>query len=239
MAEGGRPVLGILGGLGPAASGYLYQLLIEHTPAACDQDHLDVILSSRASTPDRTAFITGRSKADPLPLMVHDARALVDYGATVLAIACNTAHYFYEQIAAAVAPVPVLHMPALVAKEAQARGCRKLGLLATDGTLQGLTYQLACRQAALPWAAPGEAHQKALMRVIYEDIKRGRRADMAAFNAAVEDLKAQGCTHAVLGCTELSLVKRDEHLPDGFFIDSTEVLCRAALAACGKTPVGL
>ena len=60
---------------------------------------------------------------------------------------------------------------------------------------------------------------------------------MVKFSAAVADLKTQGCDMAVLGCTELSLVKRDEHL-DHFFIDSTEVLCRHALLACGVTPVG-
>ena len=60
---------------------------------------------------------------------------------------------------------------------------------------------------------------------------------MEKFGAAVADLKAQGCDMAVLGCTELSLVKRDEHL-DRFFIDSTEVLCRHALLACGVTPIG-
>ena len=38
---------------------------------------------------------------------------------------------------------------------------------------------------------------------------------------------------AVLGCTELSLVKRDEHLGK-FFIDSTEVCCAGTrLEACG------
>lgn len=232
-----KPVLGILGGLGPAASCYLYQMLIDHTPAQKDQDHIDVILSSRASTPDRTAFITGESQADPLPVMLRDAQSLVSYGATVLAIPCNTAHYFYERIAAAV-PVPVLNMPALVVDEAKARGCRKLGILATDGTLLGKAYQLVCKERGLPWARPDPEHQRAVMNIIYGQIKQGQRADMAAFNAAVDDLKAQGCTHAVLGCTELSLVKRDERLPDDFFIDSTEVLCRAALRACGVEPAG-
>lgn len=232
-----KPVLGILGGLGPAASCYLYQMLIDHTPAQKDQDHIDVILSSRASTPDRTAFITGESQADPLPVMLRDAQSLVDYGATVLAIPCNTAHYFYERIADAV-PVPVLNMPALVAEEAKARGCQRLGILATDGTLLSETYQLVCKAQGLPWAQPAPEHQRAVMDIIYGQIKQGHRADMAAFAATVDDLKVQGCTHAVLGCTELSLVKRDEHLPDGFFIDSTEVLCRASLRACGVEPIG-
>lgn len=231
-----KPVLGILGGLGPAASCYLYQMLIDHTPAARDQDHLDLVISSRASTPDRTAFILGQSDEDPFAVMEQDGRSLVNYGATVLAIPCNTAHYFYDRLARAL-PVPVLNMPRLTVADAKAAGCTRLGILATDGTLAAQTYQLACQEAGIGWAAPSPEHQRGVMSVIYDDIKPGRRADMTKFNAAVADLKAQGCDRAVLGCTELSLVKRDEHL-DRFFIDSTEVLCRHALLACGITPTG-
>ena len=85
-----HPVLGIMGGLGPAASCYLYQMITDHTPAQKDQDHIDIVISSRASTPDRTAFIVGKSKDDPFDVMEQDGISLVRYGATVLAIACNT-----------------------------------------------------------------------------------------------------------------------------------------------------
>ncbi len=64
----------------------LYQMLIDHTPAARDQDHIDIVISSRASTPDRTAFIMGKSKDDPFAVMEQDGFSLVHYGATVLAI---------------------------------------------------------------------------------------------------------------------------------------------------------
>ena len=94
-----------------------------------------------------------------------------------------------------------------------------------------------CEKAGIGWAVPTAKHQQGITSVIYDDIKQGRRANMPKFAAAVADLKAQGCDMAVLGCTELSLVKRDEHL-DRFFIDSTEVLCRHALLACGVTPIG-
>lgn len=233
---GKRPVLGILGGLGPAASCYLYQMLIDHTPATCDQDHIDIVISSRASTPDRTAFITGKSKEDPFLVMEQDGKSLVAYGATVLAIPCNTAHYFYDRLAAAL-PVPVLNMPRLTVTAAKAAGCTKLGILATDGTLLAETYQLMCTEAGVACAVPSPEHQRGVMAVIYDQIKHGKRADMALFNAAVDDLKRQGCDMAVLGCTELSLVKRDEKL-GSFFIDSTEVLCKNALLVCGVQPVG-
>lgn len=231
-----KPVLGILGGLGPAASCYFYQMLIDHTPAARDQDHLDLVLSSRASTPDRTAFIVGASKDDPFAVMYQDGESLVHYGATVLAIPCNTAHYFYDQLAAAL-PVPVLNMPRLTVADAKAAGATKLGILATDGTLISGTYQLMCEEAGLGCAVPRPDLQIGVMQLIYDQIKQGKRADMALFDAIVDDLAFQGCDMAVLGCTELSLVRRDERLSP-FFIDSTEVLCRHALLACGIAPIG-
>ena len=62
-------VLGILGGLGPMASVYFYELLTRHTKASCDQDHIDVIINSRATTPDRTAYILGQSTENPFDIM--------------------------------------------------------------------------------------------------------------------------------------------------------------------------
>ena len=231
-----HPVLGILGGLGPAASCYFYQMVTEHTQAARDQDHIDLVLSSRATTPDRTEFILGKCRTDPFAIMERDAQMLVRYGATVIAIPCNTAHYFFDRLAASL-PVPVLHMPRLTVQQAIAGGCRKLGILATTGTVVTGAYQKMCAEQGLDCAVPCEEDQAALMQIIYGQIKQGKRVDMQLFNAAVDDLHAQGCDMAVLGCTELSLVKRDEHLGP-FFIDSTEVLCRHALLACGITPIG-
>ena len=60
---------------------------------------------------------------------------------------------------------------------------------------------------------------------------------MAVFDRIAGHLKAQGCDMAVLGCTELSLIKRDEKL-GRFYLDSSEVLAKRSIEACGKTPVG-
>ena len=102
-----KPLLGIVGGLGPLASAYFYELITQHTKAQKDQDHIDIILSSRASTPDRTAYITGKSPDCPLPYMIEDAVRLEQYGADALVIPCNTAHYFIDEVRNSVKiPVP-------------------------------------------------------------------------------------------------------------------------------------
>lgn len=231
-----HPVVGILGGLGPMAGVYFYQMLIEHTPAQRDQDHIDVVLSGRATTPDRTAYILGQSDEDPFTIMEQDAHNLVRYGATLIAIPCNTAHYFYDRLSRSLT-VPVLNMVEETILAAKGLGCKKLGILATSGTVDSHTYQRMCALHGLEYATPAPAMQKQLMSVIYDDIKPGRPVHMDTFLAVAEDLKAQGCQLAVLGCTELSLIKRDYGL-DSFFLDSSEVLAKRSIEACGRTPIG-
>ena len=235
-SQDGR-VLGILGGLGPMATAYFYELVITHTRAETDQQHIDMVISSKATTPDRTAFILGESPDDPFVVMESEAKRLVTFGADVIAIPCNTAHYFYARLNEVI-PVPVLNMVRLTVEKAAALGCGKVGVLATTGTVATRTYQLECERQGLACAVPDEAGQRQVMRVIYEDIKGGKPPRMELFCEAADALFAQGCQLLVLGCTELSLLKRNGLL-DGRYLDSMDALTEAAILACGKTPIGL
>lgn len=228
--------LGILGGLGPMATVYFYDMLVRHTKATCDQDHLDVIINSRASTPDRTSYILGQSTENPFDIMARDAQRLVTFGADVLAIPCNTAHYFYDRLNETIS-VPILNMVEKTVLEAKARGCCRVGILATSGTVQTGTYSRMCERHGLEFVCPDESHQQDLMNVIYGDIKQGKRPDMARFFAVADSLKRQGCTRMILGCTELSIIKKDEQL-DAFYIDSMSVLAKNAITTFGRTPIG-
>ena len=228
--------LGILGGLGPMATVYFYDMLVRHTKATCDQDHLDVIINSRASTPDRTSYILGQSTENPFDIMARDAQRLVTFGADVLAIPCNTAHYFYDRLNETIS-VPILNMVEETVLEAKARGCCRVGILATSGTVQTGTYSRMCERHGLEFVCPDETHQQDLMNVIYGDIKQGKRPDMARFFAVADSLKRQGCTRMILGCTELSIIKKDAQL-DAFYIDSMSVLAKNAITTFGRTPIG-
>lgn len=229
-------VLGILGGLGPMATVYFYQLLISHTKALRDQDHIDMVISSKPTTPDRTAYILGQSKDNPFTVMEDEAKRLAAYGAEIIAIPCNTAHYFYENLAE-VLPVPVLNMVALTVDKAVQAGCGKVGVLATEGTVQTETYQRMCEEKGLGCAVPSKTLQDELTQVIYDDIKAGRPPNMERFLRVANHLFGAGCQRLILGCTELSLLKRDGLL-DGRYIDSMDALAEAAILACGKIPQG-
>ena len=227
--------LGILGGLGPAASVYFYKLITEHTRALRDQDHPDIILYSKASIPDRTDFILGKSSDSPLPAMIEGVRALTGIGAELIAIPCNTAHYFYDEIQK-VSSVPVLNIVRETVRLATNAGVRRLGIMATSGTVTAGAYQQACLEEGISFALPCERSQAVLMDIIYRDIKTDGKPDMDAFLHIADELYANGAEAIILGCTELSLIRGLEKYPRFLFIDSLLVLALRAIEGCGKIP---
>lgn len=225
-----RKVLGVLGGLGPMSSAYFYRLVTENTMARTDQEHLDIVISSKASTPDRSAFILGTSKEDPLPVMVEEAKKLVAFGAGVIALTCNTAHFFYEGLQQAVA-VPVLNIGELAVEKIQELGINCVGLLSTTGTAECGIYQFACSNKCIGCIVPKKHEQEEIMRIIYE-IKEGKEPDLKSFFQVADGLKANGAKGIILGCTELSLIKSFTSLSSEY-LDPLEILAKASITACG------
>lgn len=231
-----KPLLGVLGGLGPMSTFYFCELLTAHTRASSDADHIDMIVSSRASTPDRTAWILGRSDQDPLPVMLEEAHRLERAGADLLVIPCNTAHFFYDGIAAG-CRIPVLNIIRETVAHLCENGVRRFGLLATEGTVFSGAYRRVCEEYGVVCEVPTEAEQRIVSSVIYDEIKQNRPVHMEAFLSVADALLSRGSERLVLGCTELSLLKK--RLPEGErYLDSLEALAFATIRACKKTPVG-
>ena len=234
-------LLGILGGLGPMSSAYLYKMITQHTKADCDQDHINIILNSRASTPDRTDYILGRKEESPLPFMIEDAKRLEVYGAEGIIIACNTAHYFLDEVRESVSvPVPsIIYETVDFLKKS---GFGKVGILATSGTVESGSYQDKCRALGVDYALPSESSQKLLMMLIYDCVKCGKKASFDDFKTISDEMRSAGCDALILGCTELSVLADDlslkacDDIP--YIADSLEVLACFSIAFCGKESTG-
>lgn len=223
--------LGVIGGLGPMATAYLLQLIIEMTDARTDQEHLDVIVFDRPGVPDRTAAILDPAKPSPVPSMQATARTLESLGAGVLCAPCVTSHYFYDQLAGSV-NIPWIHMVRETAAELARAGRKKPGILATTGTVTAGLFQQALEGAGLAWAVPSTEGQARVMSLIYDDIKAGRLPNEENFAAVTAELRDRGCDCLILGCTELSLIKKRAGLDAGY-LDALEVLAKRCVEACG------
>ena len=220
--------LGVLGGLGPAASCYFYDLLIRLCPAARDQDHPDILLYSKASIPDRSAYLLGQSGDSPLPALVSGIQALERMGAEAIAVPCATAHHFYADMQAA-ANVPVLNMLELTAKALAKDGVTCAALLATEGTYHSGAFANALAREGVAPLRPDPRASRTLMDVIYE-IKSGSQPETALLEALAAPLLRQGAQRVILGCTELSLFKGlSETYIDPMRILAKELLCKSQM----------
>lgn len=236
----GRPLVGVIGGVGPLATAYFLDMVVTLTEAARDQDHLDMVVFNHASIPDRTAFLLGESTDSPGPVMADDARRLEDFGADFLVLPCNTAHNFTAEVEAAVT-IPVVNIIEVTVDEAQSRtpDLSAVGLLATSGTASSGVYQRALSARGVECLLPDDGDQRTMMRIIYDEVKAGRPADVGALHEVAGRLLEAGAQVLVLGCTELSVVAADHGLlTDPRYVDSLEVLARRTIERAGGTVRG-
>lgn len=223
--------LGIIGGLGPMATAYFLQLIIEMTEADTDQEHIEVLLHSKPQIPDRTGYILGKSKENPMPQLLEIGKSLVAQGADMIAIPCITAHFFQEELEEKVG-CPIIHAIEETARYLQEEGVGKVGIMATDGTVQSKLFQTVFGRYGITCYVPDEDGQGKVMHLIYKNVKAGCPVEMNLFREVSEQLFGQGAEVILLGCTELSLIKRDNALGKGF-LDVMEVLTRQAVLTCG------
>ncbi len=228
-----KNAIGIIGGMGPMASQLFYKMVTEHTVAEKDQDHINLVILSDASMPDRTGAILAGEYDGPYNQMLEDAKILENLGCKGIAITCNTAHFFADMIADKIG-IPILHMikgtAAAVAEECPGG---KVGIMATDGTVQTGLYQKALTEQGLEPFTPCEEIQKEVMHQIYDRIKNGQNYDAESWKKIEAEYKAADCSKVLLACTELSVIKADEGLED-WYVDPMDTLARLVIAVAGK-----
>jgi aspartate racemase len=226
----GTKVIGVLGGMGPAATADFFQKIIQATPAKTDQDHLKVMILSNPHVSDRTAAIRGDGP-DPLPELVAGAEALTRAGADFLTIPCVTAHYFFDRLEAA-ARIPILH---LVRETATAVGVdypalRCFGLLATTGTLQSKLFEAKFEPRGLAVLGCEPTLQDSLVMEAIYGVKRGESLDRprGLIREAANRLIERGAEAIIAGCTEVPLILSQGDIPVPV-IDPTRYLAQAAV----------
>lgn len=227
--------IGIIGGMGPLATVDMFNKIVRHTKAKSDQEHVRVCIDSNTRVPDRTRAILSGGPS-PVPEMVLSAKLLEAMGADVLIIPCNTAHYFYDQVARAV-NIPILNMIEETAKEIERKGIARAGILATDGTVQTGVYEKVLRSHGIGTVYPSAVEQEAVMEIIYKGVKAMNAGfPVSDFRNAVQCLFQKGAEAVVLGCTELPLAFEMYRL-DYPHIDPTLTLVKKAIEFVGGEAV--
>lgn len=200
-------IIGILGGMGPAATADFYAKLVATTPGTSDQDHLRTVIWSDPTIPDRTEALLGDGP-DPTPWLLDGSRVLREAGATVIAIPCNTAHAFVPRITDHIG-LPIVHMIGEAARHLTTLSPRihTAGLLATTGTVRAGLYQEWLDRFGIRLVLPDADSQDHEVMAAIHAVKAGTHDDRTtAFLArAAGRLIEQGAQAVVAGCTEIPL----------------------------------
>ncbi len=224
-------ILGVLGGMGPLASAHFMVRLTELTPAACDQEHIRAVLWSDPTIPDRTQnrFAGG---PDPLPALLRGLNGLKAAGCGAVAIPCNTAHGWYEEMLAA--GLPILHIvDAAAAQLARVLPSGTVGVMGTSATLAMRLYQERLEARGWQVIVPDEQAMAEQVMPAIRLVKAGHVGDAyAPLAATAQALIGRGAQAVVLGCTEIPLgMKAGPAEQLGVpLIDTIDALALAAIA---------
>ena len=217
--------------MGPEATANFYMKMIKATKAQKDQDHFRVIIDSNPKIPDRTEAILGTGES-PVEALIQTAKNLQALGVEAAAIPCITSHYYIEVIQREV-NYPIInaleelrkHMLSLYPEGT------KIGILATDGTIKTGLFQKYLDNSLVIYPSPSSQSEK-VMKAIYGDkgIKKGNTGvePLHLLKEAAHELMEKGAKVLVLGCTEIGLVLKPNHISIPV-IDPMEVLARAAV----------
>lgn len=224
-------ILGVLGGMGPLASAQFMLRLTLLTPADRDQDHIPAVLWSDPRIPDRGAARKGTGP-DPLPALMHGIEGLQAAGCGAIAIPCNTAHGWYDQMAARTT-LPILHIVDAAGEELRRVGVPggTIGLMGTAATLEMKLYQDRLHARGWDILEPSAAEMERLVSPSIVAVKANRVADAyAPLAEVVHSLAARGAKAVVLGCTEIPLGIQAGPAPEVPVVDTIDALVRASIA---------
>ncbi|MFV0424822.1 MAG: aspartate/glutamate racemase family protein [Bacilli bacterium] len=213
--------LGIIGGVGPLAGYDFGKRLTKATPVKNDQDHINAILLSDTSIPDRTEYILGKSKINPLLKLSEDVNILNKLNVDRIAIICNTAHFFYEELAK-ISNAKIYNMVDITMSS---HINHKIGLISTQGTKNSKIYDKYAEKYNIELITLDDFHQEICTNIIYSQVKNNLEICEKDFRAICDYLFSKGCEHIILGCTELSTAKVQFLLND-IYIDPVNELIK-------------
>lgn len=219
--------LGVIGGMGPLATVSFYERVVLNTAAKCDNEHIDMVVLSHASMPDRTKCIIENKGGEFLEVIKKDFKILEDIGVEAVAIPCNTSHYFFNEFKKFTG-LRIINMIEETILEVKKRGIEKVAVFGTLGTLNSKVYEKYANQHGILVKEVSSEDKQVVMDIIY-DIKETNALDGRRF----VDILSRYCddeTVGIIACTELSLLDIPEDIDT---IDALNVLVKRSIELSG------
>ncbi|MDT8439020.1 MAG: amino acid racemase [Wenzhouxiangellaceae bacterium] len=218
------PMLGILGGMGPLATADFYTRLVRATPAARDQQHIPLVIAADPRVPDRTAAILSNAPGPVRHALQAGLKRLERAGASAIAMPCNTAHYWLDDLKRSTR-LEILSIvdAALDLAGQRLPDARRVAVLATEGTRRARIYETALAERGLH-AEPTRTEERTEIDAIIAAVKAGHAESARAHLHAVIDTAHRRADVVLLACTELPLALDPGRAEPPWLIDTTAAL---------------
>lgn len=224
--------LGIIGGMGPEATELLYHKIIKNTEAYSDQEHIDMIILNHATIPDRTKAILENREDNVISVLKEDIALLEGCGVSHIAIPCNTSHCFFDKLTEGT-DVKIINMIEETADYISSKNRKKAGIMCTEGTLKTGLYKKECEKRNIEYVEPDKEMRRLTTKIIYEQIKKGKKGNLEDFLTVTEWFKNKGCDCVLIACTELSVLMANYSICESFLTDALDVLAAKAIKSAG------
>ncbi|RXG10506.1 amino acid racemase [Bacillus cereus] len=213
-------MIGILAGMGPKSTGSFVDTVVAECQtiygAKHDMDFPHMMIYS-CPTPfymDRPIDHEAMKKA-----IIEGAQKLESTGASFIAMPCNTAHLYFEELQQSLS-IPILNIVDETLK-AIPENTKRVALLATEATVQSGIYQDGIAKRNIEYIHY-EQWQESINQIITY-IKSGEVEEARElWSALVLQLKDEVDT-AIIACTDLNVLASED------FIDSSQCLAKAVV----------
>lgn len=230
-------IVGIIGGMGPMATIDLFSKVVVNTKASTDQEHIHLLIDNNTNIPDRSAHILG-SGINPIKELYKSAKRLIDSGASMLAMPCNTAHYYYDELTDMISSnidkdILFINMIEETADYLYAHGHRRVFLLGTQGTYKSGIYDQILKKQGIESLNPRETNREIIMECIY-NYKGGKRDYTSGIAGILGEASKMNASAIILACTELPLIFKDIK-SESTIIDPSLILAKAIINKYSNT----
>jgi len=218
--------IGIIGGLGPLATAKFMNMLSLRLENI--KKEIEMVIINDPTTPDRTSYILDNTKPNPINKILEMVKKLELFNCDLLVMPCNTASYFYKEIENST-NILFINIVEETVKYLHNHNIKKIGLLATEGTIKSGIYKELLDIYNIELVIPNHNEQKIISSIIYDGIKSNKKINLDEFYHVVNHLKKLNCERIILGCTELSALKEIYQLKDDILIDAMEILADSTI----------
>jgi aspartate racemase len=203
-------------------------ICLEALPLMGEHNHPEITMNSIPMA-EHMPYVTRGDWESVAELLLSSAKKLAGAGAAFAICPDNTCHQAFPYLLQK-SPIPWLHIAEVVTTEADRRGFRNLGILGTRYLMESTVYSEAAARRGIDCQIPGADDRETINTIIFKQLVNGLFPEESRlyFNEVMEKLRAGGSDAAVLGCTEIPLIVREDDTPLPT-LDSTRLLARAAL----------